>query len=205
MERHSAYKDTLLNAFPRTLKSEVETVLSILPFDNNFVKRAEEPIIKIDNLIFPSNLTIQLDNELIFIPYRIYFNEPDIEKENKLTDIQKTILNCIYLRHFDGYVRQKRLEKLVDKNEKWIIPFTIQLLGEYVFELLEVLEKHINNDTIYNYIKLIKENPKYWKQTQSRMTTFWDKDYRRQYPNLKTYLGRMLVNRIKKSERITAC
>jgi len=117
-EKYTEYKDKLRDAFPKTLKGDIEAVLSILPFDDNNVKWTGQQIIKVDNLIFPSNLTVQLDGELLAIPYRIYFNEPDFEKENKLTDIQKTILNCIYLRHFDGYLRQRRLENLVDKNER---------------------------------------------------------------------------------------
>ena len=203
-EKHTEYEDKLRDAFPKALRSEVDVVLSILPFDDNNVKRTGQQIIKVDNLIFPSGLTVQLGSELLSIPYRIYFNEPVIEEENKLTDIQKTILNCIYLRHFDGYLRQRRLENLVDKNDNWIIPFTIQLLGEYVFEILQVLDKHINDKTIGSYVKFIRENPKYWKQTESRMISYWNENYRRQFPKLKIYLGRQLVNRIKKSERITA-
>jgi hypothetical protein len=203
-EKYTDYKDRLRNAFPKSLRSEVDAVLSILPFDDNNAKRAGQQIIKVENLIFPSGLTVQLDNELLSIPYRIYFNEPDIEEESKLTEIQKTILNCIYLRHFDGYLRQRRLENLVDKNVDWLIPFTIQLLGEYVFEILVVLDRHVNDKTIDTYVKFIRENPKYWKQTESRMISYWNEDYRRQYPKLKTYLGKQLANRIKKSERITA-
>jgi hypothetical protein len=203
-EKHTEYKDKLRDAFPKALRSEVDAVLNILPFDDNNAKRTGQQIIKVDNLIFPSDLTVQLDNELLSIPYRIYFNEPVIEEESKLTDIQKTILNCIYLRHFDGYLRQRRLENLVDKNDNWIIPFTIQLLGEYVFEILQVLNKHINDKTIESYVKFIRENPKYWKQTESRMISYWNEYYRRQYSKLKNYLGRELADKIKKSERITA-
>jgi len=199
-EKYTEFKDKLRDAFPKTLKGEIEVVLSILPFDENNVKRTGQQIIKVDNLIFPSDLTVQLDGELLDIPYRIYFNEPDFEKENKLTDIQKIILNCIYLRHSDGYVRQRRLENLVDKNEKWITPFTTQLLGEYVFEILQVLDKHINDNTIDNYVKFIRDNPKFWKQTESRMISYWDVYYRRPtFPMLKDYIGKQIIDRIKKA------
>ena len=201
-EKYTEYKDKLKDAFPKTLKGDIEAVLSILPFDDNNVKRSGQQIIKVDNLIFPSNLTVQLDGELLAIPYRIYFNEPDFEKENKLTDIQKTILNCIYLRHFDGYLRQRRLENLVDKNEKWITPYTTQLLGEYVFEILQVLDKHINDNTIDNYVKFIRDNPKFWMQTESRMISYWNEYYRRPtFPKLKDYIGKQIIDRIKKSSR----
>lgn len=197
-ENYTEYKDRLLKAFPQTLKSDVEVVLNILPFDVNDVMLTGGQIHKVDNLIHESILTVQLDNEQLVIPYRLYFNEPDIEKENKLTDIQKTILNCIYLRHHDGFLRQRRLEKLIDKNENWVVPFTLQLLGEYVFEIVQVLDKHIIANTIDNYGRFVEENPKYWQQTESRMISYWNEYYRRQFPKLKDYLGRQIVDRIKK-------
>lgn len=196
-ENYSEYRDRLLRAFPKTLKSDVEAVLDILPFDINNVKLTGGKIHKVENLIHPSTLTIHLENELLTIPYRLYFNEPDIQNEAKLTDIQQIILNCIYLRHHDGYLRQKRLEKILDKNEYWITPFTIQLLGEYVYEILQVLDKHINDKTLANYEQFIKENPKYWKQTESRMISYWNEHYRSQFPKLKDYIGQHIVDRMK--------
>ncbi|MGI8599351.1 MAG: hypothetical protein ACR2KB_08850 [Chitinophagaceae bacterium] len=169
-----------------------------MPFDVNNVKLTGGQIHKVDNLIHSSTLTIQFENELLTIPYRLYFNEPDGEKENELTDTQKTILNCIYLRHHDGYLRQRRLEKLVDKTDFWVTPFTLHLLGEYVFEILQVLDKHINDKTIDNYERFVKENLKYWQQTESRMISYWNEYYRRQFPKLNDYLGRHIADRIKK-------
>jgi hypothetical protein len=202
-ENYKDYRDRLLNAFPLTLKDDVAVVLDILPFDVNEVTLCGGQIHKVDNLISTNSLTVQLDTKPLTIPYRLYFNEPDKAKESKLTGTQKTILNCIYLRHHDGYLRQRRLEQLVDKNEYWVTPFTLQLLGEYVFEILVVLDKHLTDNHIDNYDRFINENPKYWQQTESRMISYWNEYYRRQFPKLKDYLGRQMADRIKKSERIT--
>ena len=198
MRKHTEYKDRLLIAFPQTLKNDVDAVLNILPFDVNNIKLTGGQIHKVDNLIHPSILTVQLNKEQLTIPYRLYFNEPDIEKENKLTDTQKTILNCIYLRHHDGYLRQRRLEKLLDKTDYWVIPFTIQLLSEYVYEILQVLDKHINDQSIENYTKFVNENPRYWQRTESRMISYWNEYYRPQFPKLKDYLGRKITDKIKR-------
>ncbi len=197
-ENYTEYKDRLHNAFPKTLKSDVEAVLNILPFEVNNVKLTGGQFYNVDNLIHPSTLTFQLENEVLTIPYRLYFNEPESEKEIKLTDIQKTILHCIFLRHHDGFLRQRRLEKLIDKNEYWVTPFTIQLLGEYVYEILQVLDKHINDKTIDNYERFARGNSKYWQQTESRMISYWNEYYRRQFPKLYDYLGLQIVDRIKK-------
>lgn len=197
-ENYSEYKDKLLNAFPQILKSDVQVVSGIIPFSVNDIELCNGETRKLENLIHPAMLTIQQDSELLKIPYRLYFNEPDTEKESKLSDTQKTILSCIYLRHHNGYLRQRRLEKLIDKSEYWITPYTIQLLGEYVFEILEVLDRHINDKNIDNYKIFVKENPKYFQQTESRMISYWNAYYRRQrFPKLKDYIGYRIVNRIK--------
>lgn len=198
-DSHTEYKDKILNSFPKALKKDVEEVLAILPFDEKNITLCDGQIHKMDSLIHPKALlTVRLNNELLTIPSRIYFNEPDIEKENKLTDIQKAILNCIYLRHHNGYLRQRRLEKLLDRNDYFIIPFTLQFLGEYVFEILEVLNKHIIENNIDLYRNFINENPKYWQQTKSRMISYWNEYYRRNFPKLRNYLGQEIVKRIGK-------
>lgn len=192
------YKDRLLKSFPTELKSDVKSVIKILPLEKNDVKLCDGQVHKVDNLIHPTELKINLNGEQLTIPYRLYFDEPDIDSENILTDRQKSILNCIFLRHHNGYLREKRLKKLVHKDEKWVIPFTIQLLGEYVYEILEVLDEHINEKTINDYRSFTEENSKYWQQTESRMISYWNEYYRRKFPKLKEYLGTALVKRIKK-------
>lgn len=193
------YKDRLLRSFPIELKSDVESVIKILPLEKNDVKLCDGQVHKVENLIHPTELTIKLNGEQLTIPYRLYFDEPGIDSENNLTDRQKSILNCIFLRHHNGYLREKRLKKLVHKDEKWIIPFTVQLLGEYVYEILEVLDEHINEKTINAYYQFAEENPKYWQQTESRMISYWNEYYRRSFPKRKEYLGTALVKRIKKT------
>ena len=194
------YRKILLNAFPEGLHNDVNVVLDILPFSENDVKLCNGKTHKVKDLIHDSNLQVILDGEILKIPYRLYFNEPNIEEENKLTDNQKTILNCILLRHHNGYLRQHRLEQLHDKNDYWTTPFKIQLLGEYVIEILMVLNSQLDNKSIANYRKFITENPTYWRLTESRMISYWDAYYRRpKFPKLNTYIGRQIVDEIKKA------
>ncbi len=89
---------------------------------------------------------------------------------------------------------------LFDKNEDWVAPFKLQLLGEYIFEILEVLDKHINDKSIASYMKIVSENPKYWQQTESRMISYWNEYYRWKFPKLRKYLGRQIADKIKKAD-----
>jgi hypothetical protein len=194
--KHSIYRESLLNAFPRTLKKDVESVLDILPFDMNGVKLSDGQTHKLENLIQPDIQTVNLDGELLTIPYRVYFNEPEIEKEQTLTNQQKSILNCIFLRHHNGYIRQNRLEK-IKNSEYWMTPFIFQLLGEYVIEILEVLDKQLDDTQLENYKRFTIENSRYYQQTESRMISYWNEYYRGKFPKLKLYVGRVLFDLLK--------
>lgn len=196
------YKDRILKSFPTELKWDVESVVKILPLKKNDVKLCDGRVHQVENLIHPNELIVKFNGEELTIPKRIYFDEPNIDSETDLTDRQKIILDCIFLRHHNGYLRERRLKNLVDKEEKWIIPFTMQLLGEYVFEILEVLDEHMNEKTINDYYAYRAENPKYLLQTESRMISYWNEYYRREYPELKKYLGTALVRRIKKTNAL---
>jgi hypothetical protein len=117
--KHQSEEDKLANSFPIALKQDVEKVLEILAFRDNFS-------------LSENSITVSLKEEIIQFPYRIYFDEPIATKEDSLTTLQKTILDCIFLRHHNGFVRQRRLELLLDKTDFFIVPFVIQLLAEYV-------------------------------------------------------------------------
>ena len=191
-------QEKIINSFPTTLSQDVEKVIEVLPFNEHNILLTDGQVHKVDNLIHPNEQLVSLDKELLKIPYRLYFNEPSFDKEKLLTDQQKTILNCIYLRHHNGFVRQKRLEQLVDTTDYFVIPYSFQLLGEYVIEILEILDRHVNDKTIDNYVKFIQENGKYWQQTESRMISYWNEYYRRpKCTKLKDYIGKLIVDKIK--------
>jgi radical SAM superfamily enzyme YgiQ (UPF0313 family) len=87
------------------------------------------------------------------------------------------------------------LEK-IDSNEYWITPFVFHLLGDYVFEILEIIDKKIDNNTLDNYKRFGIENPKYYQKTESRMISYWGEYYKRRFPKLNFYIGRSLFDQI---------
>jgi len=49
-------------------------------------------------------------------------------------------------------------------------------------------------------VKFIRDNPKFWMQTESRMISYWNEYYRRPtFPKLKDYIGKQIIDRIKKA------
>lgn len=101
----------LLNAFPQDIEHDVEIVADFLS-DKNF------------DIHPTSSQKIILDQKELIIPGRVYFHDPDETIGKNLTYKQQTILNCIYLRHYNGLVRQHRLEKLIHNTDDYfVIPY----------------------------------------------------------------------------------
>ena len=188
------------NYFPTFLSPDVEKVLSIMPLTDEIFVETFGNRYKIENAIHSENVEIKLHSETIVLTGRIFFNEPKPEFENNLTDTQKQILNCIYTRHFDGYIRERRLNNLWNIDHEWILPFKLQLLGEFVIEILFELDKHITEKNIKIYKRLTLDNKKYWQQTKSRMVSWWDANYRQtKYKELNDYIGYKIMKRITKA------
>lgn len=178
-------RSKMLNAFPIVLRNDVENVIDFLSNKNFDI----HPTI---------DQEVILSGEKLTIPGRVYFDEPKEGLGNNMTDIQQTILNCIYLRHHNGYVRQERLEKLKNNNEYFVTPFIFQLLGEYVVEIVEIINEQAKESKLRNFAQFVEENPKYWMQTESRMISYWNEYYRRlTYPNIKKYIGYEIMRKIK--------
>jgi hypothetical protein len=194
----SKYQERLTKAFPKELHSDLKIVFSIIPFENHKVKLFDGTIHQVDNLIHESEVELVFGSETLTVPYRLYFDEPKPELEKTLTHKQRDILNCIYLRHHNGHLREKRLNLLSMDSEKWTVPFVAQLLGEYVYELLPIIESKMNENTLTFYVAFRAENPKYWQQTESRMISYWNEYYRYKFPKLKEYLGYKIINSITK-------
>ncbi|MFD5758423.1 hypothetical protein ACFWIZ_25270 [Streptomyces sp. NPDC127044] len=112
----------LVAAFPARLAGAVQSVLAVMP-DARFPPA--EPF-----------EVVEVQGETVAIPYRIHNEEPETGgSERPLTETQQVILHCLYSRHGDGRVRQRHLEKIMASSEPWVVPFVVQLAGEYVLEI----------------------------------------------------------------------
>ena len=142
------------------------------------------------------SFAVTLNNELVEIPYRVYFEEPN---EKNLTKTEFLILNCLFTRHSDGFIRQKSLERILPFDEYWITPFVIKLLGEYVIEILFTIENNLNDKILDNFIHFSKENPEFLETTKRRIVSYWNCYYRTQFPNIENYVGFKILKKIVKS------
>lgn len=195
----------LASLFPTVSPAEVRAVLALIPLEkkNRSATGEEWPLLRLISLD-AHHITWQ--GARLALPYRVYFQEPVPSAEQRLTSRQRQLLGCLYLRHHDGFVRQRRLEQLFREGawEAFTIPFTFSLLADYVQEILEVLAAHLAPALLASYVELIRENPRYWSQTQGRVASYWDAYYRtgrRGAPQFRHYVGSQLLKKLQDAVR----
>ena len=125
--------------------------------------------------------------ETLHLPERIY--NPAVARAERFGRALPLIPYCLYTRHNDGYVRQRHLIKLLRAEEPWIVPFILRLLGEYVVEILEVLQEHRDVMRGELYSEFTEQNPDFVALTKQRIVSYWDLYYRERFPKFTKYPG----------------
>lgn len=162
------YIEKLSNRFPIYLSEDVKIIESTLDLSSKH--KSYEPF----KIIFEKNS--------LSIPARIYTDEGQLGKLKKLSPIQKEMVFCFFSRHHDGFVREKCLKEFVTSNNSFTVPYILQLLGEYVIEIIEVIYQNREKLNKANLVAYISENPDHYEKTRQRVYSYWDCYYRRAYP-----------------------
>ena len=171
-------------AFPSDLEENLNRVIETLPQTTFYNVRFATS----DDVI-----EYAIKNHVIAIPYRMYLLDiSDVEYE-KMNQIQKQILCCIYTRSCNGYIREKYLRKLLDMPlEEWTIPFVIKLCDEYVLEIIEVIYNKLKARDNTDIQDFCLKNKVSIRKSYARMTSYWNEYYRGYEFNFKKYVGRKL-------------
>jgi hypothetical protein len=170
------------SAFPSFLASEVGSVLYHVPPSKH------DPSVD-------GTRTVRICGEVINTLRRIYSPEVELGEEVTLSPVHLDILACLYARHNDGYVREKHVDRLCASKQEWVIPFIIQLLGEYVIEIGCRINKNIANIDRQLYKLFAAANPEYIRLCQAQILTYWSYYYPQvrfvDYPGFRVlnYLG----------------
>ena len=196
--------ERLATLFPSVAQTEVQAVLGLLPLEvsRQLVNSNSESLLSKECCLLTWN------GMQLVLPYRVYFREPAADELHRLTSRQRQVLHCLYLRYYDGYVRQRHVEALFALSEglpeAFTTPFTFSLLGEYVEEILAVLAQQLTPALLASYVKLINENPLYWQQIHGRVASYWDVYYRirkRRAPRFQHYVGARILAKVQQALR----
>jgi hypothetical protein len=151
----------LLRAFPLSVRDDVLAVVSVLP----------------ENPHGGRSFKVHVNGGTIEIPTRVYHDTASIGMR-KLSSTQRHLLSCILTRHRDGYVRQKHLEQIISCSHPWVPAYVVQLLGEYVVEIQQLIEDRLKDLEPSVYRTFLLANPAFLALTEQRVISYWDCFYR---------------------------
>jgi len=132
----------LVRAFPASVQDDMLRVVAMLP----------------QLSIGTETYVVSVERETLFIPYRIY-HDPALIDRARLTPLQEQLLDCLLTRHCSGFIRERYLRNIVSSDHRWIAPFVIQLAGEYVIEILEVIRNNVDKLSPRLYREFLNDNP----------------------------------------------
>jgi hypothetical protein len=119
---------------------------------------------------------ITLGGEPVRIPHRVYFDEP--HESLALSESERLVRACLFSRHHNGFVRARQVTWLLQAEAAWVVPYVVQLLGEYVVEIAEVIEAHLGGLSRHLYAEFCRENPSFVALAQTRAMSYWNCYYR---------------------------
>ena len=168
-------------AFPHALATQVDRAIAIIP--------------TADQSLSPDCIgPVSMEGERLNIPYRIYSPEPGAESIGALGDTPRLILSCLYTRHDDGVVREKYLSPLLASTSVWVPPFVIQLVAEYVVEIIELIVSQLNSVDSDLYSQFAGQNPEFLNLARQRIVSYWQCYYRDRFPQFRDYPGFQLMD-----------
>jgi hypothetical protein len=147
----------LANAFPASVRDDALKAISILP-QPSWNTRA---------------FSVYVSGEVVSIPYRIY-HDPALIDPARLTSVQAELLECLLTRHHSGFVREEHLAKIVRANHEWSPPFIVQLVGEYVIEILQLVRRNLDHLDAQPYRVFLRQNARFFALTKQRVISYWN-------------------------------
>jgi hypothetical protein len=117
--------------------------------------------------------SVFLNGEELIIPQRVYYAPEQLLAATRADGIDGLIALCLGTRHHDGFVREHCLRRLLGSREDWIIPFVVQLAGEYVSQIVSAIEAALPELDGAAYGAFLRENPRFFAKTERRVISYW--------------------------------
>jgi len=147
----------LVEAFPAAMRADALAAISVLP-EVSTTSHA---------------FSVCVGPETLTIPYRTY-HDPSLIQPIGLTGTQAGLLSCLLTRHHDGFVREQHLRKILDSSDAWIPPFVVQLVGEYVVEIIDEIREGLERLDAGLYGPFLRQNPAFYQLTKQRVLSYWN-------------------------------
>lgn len=142
---------------------------------------------------------LSVNGERLLLPYRIYCTHEAIRIAVQASHgEQHALALCLASRHWDGQLREEYLHQLMAVDRPWVIPFVVQLLGEYVIEIVERVAANLAQLNAAQLAAFAADNPGFMATTRRRAVSYWNCYHRRRYPSLSDYPAVLALDAIER-------
>jgi hypothetical protein len=155
--------EELAGAFPAAIRNDALAAASVFPATR----------------VLGEGFFVLVRGEKVLIRHRLH-NDPTLIHSDSLTAFQRGLVNCLLTRHSDGFVRERCLASIIASSHNWVPPFVIQLAGEYVIEILHLIDRNLAGLDRAVYAQFLRDNPGFLQLTEQRIVSYWDCYYRSQ-------------------------
>jgi hypothetical protein len=132
--------------------------------------------------------TVQIAGEALVFPYRVYYAPDRLDSVARSLDGDARVFAlCLASRHHDGRIREAAARDPHFHPKPWSIPFSTQLLGEYVVEIGAAVEDQMRRFGVTPFVEFARENPDFMEVTRRRAVSYWNCYYRPAYDGLQEY------------------
>lgn len=140
---------------------------------------------------------VNVQSQILSAPSRVYYSLPQLRSQiRSLSGESRTLALCLATRHWDGFVREEYIRELVKINRPWVAPFVVQLLGEYVIQIVNVIVAALPLVNREVYGEFVRENPHFLATTKRRATSYWDCYHRHPDTQLREYPGLLAIEQV---------
>lgn len=172
----------LKSIFPQALSPTIAWVASLVPAS------PLEPRIEYASYDMSVSRRVLVEGEWVSLAGRIYNQELDPTIFHDQSPQVQALLCCLYSRSHDGYVREHYLRRLLMVFYPWTVPFVMQLVGEYVVEIVQLIADSAAAVLAHeSYRRFIRDNPAFLTLLWSRAVSYHDCYYRGLYTPKETY------------------
>ena len=140
---------------------------------------------------------VLVDGEALDVPRRVYYDADRVREAANRDDVLGRIALCLGTLHHDGFLREECVERLMHDDHSWVVPFIINLVGEYVLEIIIRIERAMPLVDGRVYGDFLICNPTWFSTIERRVVSYWDVYYRTAFPQFAAYPGARVVDRLR--------